>query len=147
MAAAAPEERIVILMPVYDDWQSASVLVGRLHAALRGASGRSSTCWSTTARRRSRRAHLRQRRRRAAASVQILRLRRNLGHQRAIAIGLTWVHAQFPCRGVLVMDADGEDTPEGAVRLLERFEQEGGEEDDLCPARARRTEGAVFRAF
>lgn len=145
MTAQAPEERIVILMPVYDDWASASVLIGRLHAALRdskrpieyllvddGSSQQPPPSIAVEGR--------------PAPSVEVLRLRRNLGHQRAIAIGLAWIHAQRPCRGVLVMDADGEDTPEGAVKLLERFEHEQGRKT-IFAARARRTEGLMFRSF
>lgn len=147
MTAPAPDERIVILMPVYDDWESAGVLIRRLHAALRhvkrpieyllvddGSSQEPPARISVSVDGAP------------PASVQVLRLRRNLGHQRAIAIGLTWVHAQFPCRGVLVMDADGEDTPEGAAKLLDRFEQEGGTKT-IFAQRARRTEGMMFRAF
>jgi polyisoprenyl-phosphate glycosyltransferase len=141
----AAAERIVILMPVYDDWASAAVLIARLQTALRGATmpveyllvddGSSEEPPSMMIIPGD-----------SATSVQILRLRRNLGHQRAIAIGLTWVHVHFPCRGVLVMDADGEDTPEGAAKLLERFEREQ-EKKTIFAARARRTEGIVFRAF
>src|SRR3989442_6025942 len=41
--------------------------------------------------------------------VDILRLRRNLGHQRAIAIGLAYVEDKVPCQAVILMDSDGED--------------------------------------
>src|SRR3954463_2561883 len=43
--------------------------------------------------------------------VEVLRLRRNLGHQRAIAIGLCHLAEDGTCDAVLVMDADGEDRP------------------------------------
>src|SRR5947208_10297973 len=36
--------------------------------------------------------------------VDLLRLRRNLGHQRAIAIGLAYVEENVPCEGVILMD-------------------------------------------
>ena len=58
----------------------------------------------------------------------MLRLRRNLGHQRAIAIGLTYIQAQMTTayEAVVVMDGDGEDAPEDVPRLLARLEAEGG---------------------
>src|SRR5262245_60133788 len=55
---------------------------------------------------------------RALRRVQVLPLRRNLGHQRAIALGLTHVHAEHPCRAVVVMDGDGEDAPADVPKLL-----------------------------
>lgn len=49
----------------------------------------------------------------------VLRLRRNVGHQRAIAIGLAYVADHIGDDDlVLVMDSDGEDLPETASSLL-----------------------------
>lgn len=54
-------------------------------------------------------------------SVEVLHLRRNLGHQRAIAIGLAHLEAERPaCQLVVVMDSDGEDDPRDIPRLIER---------------------------
>jgi glycosyltransferase involved in cell wall biosynthesis len=132
-------------MPVYDDWASAAVLIARLHATLRGSAFAIEYLMVDDGSSQEPPPRISVEGL-PPPSVQVLRLRRNLGHQRAIAIGLTWVQSHFPCRGVLVMDADGEDTPEGAVKLLERFERENGRKT-IFAARARRTEGIVFRSF
>ena len=42
-------------------------------------------------------------------AVDVLRLRRNLGHQRAIAIGLSFIAAETDADYAVVMDGDGED--------------------------------------
>src|SRR5579862_4189479 len=47
----------------------------------------------------------------AIRSVTVLETRRNLGHQRALAVGMVYIHEHIPCRVVVVMDADGEDRP------------------------------------
>ena len=79
-------------------------------------------------------------------SIQSLRLRRNLGHQRAIAIGLVHVHQTTDCDAVLVMDADGEDTPEGVAQLLRAYS--GADRGKAIFAeRSRRSESLVFRIF
>lgn len=57
----------------------------------------------------------------AVGSVEILRLARNLGHQRAISIGLAWASEQRPGRTVVVMDGDGEDNPADIPKLLARY--------------------------
>ena len=49
----------------------------------------------------------------------VIRLKRNVGHQRAIAIGLNYVadtHPDMPC--TVVMDSDGEDTPQSIRELV-----------------------------
>lgn len=50
--------------------------------------------------------------------VDVLRLRRNLGHQRAIAIGLSAIAARGTADAVVVMDGDGEDAPATLPDLL-----------------------------
>lgn len=73
--------------------------------------------------------------------IRVLTLTRNLGHQRAIAMGLTYL-AQEQHGSVLVMDADGEDRPEDAARLLEAARPG----DALVFAqRTRRSESLFFR--
>ena len=79
-------------------------------------------------------------------AVRVLRLRRNVGHQRAIAIGLAWVHENEPAAAVVVMDADGEDTPAGVLALLDAAKATG-DEAIVFAARARRTEGLRFRVL
>lgn len=53
--------------------------------------------------------------------VTVLRLKRNLGHQRAIAIGLSQIAENYQCNAVVVMDADGEDSPRDIPRLLDKL--------------------------
>ena len=85
---------------------------------------------------------------RALRRVEVLRLRRNLGHQRAIAIGLTYIQARMTTayEAVVVMDGDGEDAPEDVPRLLARLEAEGGR-SIVFAERTRRSESLTFRFF
>jgi glycosyltransferase involved in cell wall biosynthesis len=83
---------------------------------------------------------------RNVSAIETLRLRRNLGHQRAIAIGLCFIHAERPCDAVLVMDADGEDKPEDVPRLIEMFRREGGRKV-IFAQRGRRATTWTFKLF
>jgi polyisoprenyl-phosphate glycosyltransferase len=76
--------------------------------------------------------------------IDVLELRRNLGHQRAIAIALAYVEANLKCEAVLVMDSDGEDKPEDALRLIETYRCEGRQKV-IFARRMKRSEGIVFR--
>ncbi|MBN2560447.1 MAG: glycosyltransferase [Phycisphaerae bacterium] len=82
----------------------------------------------------------------ALQRVDVLALRRNLGHQRAIAIGLAYAERKLRCRLLLVMDGDGEDDPQDIPRLLLKCEQ-GGDRKTIFAERTRRSESLLFRVF
>jgi len=76
----------------------------------------------------------------------VLKLRRNVGHQRAIAIGLGYVseHIQ-PGQNVVVMDSDGEDMPATIVSLLKQLKTD--DVDLVVAQRKSRVETFRFKAF
>ena len=82
----------------------------------------------------------------ALRRIDVLRLRRNLGHQRAIAVGLAYVEECLHADAVVVMDGDGEDDPADVPRLLERLDEEG-HATIVFAERARRSESLVLRVF
>ncbi len=79
-------------------------------------------------------------------SVRELKLRRNLGHQRAIAVGLAHLESIDVTGAVVLMDADGDDDPGDIPRLLAEFERSGNKEI-VFAQRTRRSEGLVFRTL
>jgi polyisoprenyl-phosphate glycosyltransferase len=137
-----PSEKIIVCIPVYNDWDATLEVLRRLDAA--------AVQWafpaevllvddgsvaSLPAELPMSLPNLR--------SLEVLRLLRNVGHQRAIAIGLTYIVKHRPCRAVVVMDGDGEDAAEDVIKLLERHEALNGTKV-VFAKRARRTEGIVF---
>jgi glycosyltransferase involved in cell wall biosynthesis len=82
----------------------------------------------------------------AIKSVEVLELRRNLGHQRAIAVGLAYVEANVDCESVVVMDGDGEDDPDDVPKLIQKCREE--EYGKLIFAhRTQRSESLMFKVF
>ena len=84
----------------------------------------------------------------AAAGLDgaVVVLRRNVGHQRAIAIGLGYVAELLPGAGsVVVMDSDGEDMPSSIAQLLEALDGDGT--DVVVAERKSRVESVSFRSF
>lgn len=78
-------------------------------------------------------------------NATLIRLRRNLGHQRAIAVGIGYVAEHMEGAQVVVMDADGEDVPASIPELLRALESP---EVDLVVAQRRaRVETLRFKAF
>src|SRR5262249_10223862 len=82
----------------------------------------------------------------ALICIDILHLRRNLGSQRAIAIGLAYIEENITCGAVVLMDSDGEDDPRDVPRLLAKYQQEAGKKI-VFAGRARRSESFLFRVF
>ncbi len=132
-------------MPLKDDWASAAELVRRIDQTLIGYpcavdvllvdDGSKEACNPADF-------HVGYS---AVESIRLLRLRRNVGHQRAIALGI--VHTVETMKGdaVLIMDADGEDTPEGVLQLLRAFLDNHGQVRAVFAERSRRTESFLFR--
>ncbi|HEY6391970.1 MAG TPA: glycosyltransferase [Bryobacteraceae bacterium] len=144
MTTSVAQERIVILIPTFNDWEVADLLLSDLDRALTDYpmsaevlfidDGSTLPMPETFARRQFT----------AVQAVDILQLRRNLGHQRAIAVGLVYVHQNIPCGAVVVMDGDGEDRPADIRTLVEKFNQEN-RRSIIFAARAKRLERPLFR--
>jgi glycosyltransferase involved in cell wall biosynthesis len=77
--------------------------------------------------------------------VMVVDLRANVGHQLAIAAGLHYAQDNRSFDAVIIMDADGEDDPSDAVRLVERWRRE--EDKLVVAARSERSENAAFKSF
>ncbi|KAK3584150.1 hypothetical protein CHS0354_035230 [Potamilus streckersoni] len=76
----------------------------------------------------------------------VIKLRRNVGHQRAIAVGLSYVAdkaAEIP--QVVVMDSDGEDVPATVRELTDSLKD--ADTDVVVARRKSRTETLRFKAF
>ena len=135
---------ITVVMPVFNDWKSARKLVTEIDSAFRGtdhtihivAVDDSSTepyeeavlVHTTNVER-----------------VTRLNLVGNVGHQRAIVIGLAWAEANCSAPLTAIMDSDGEDTPVELKRLVQRAE---ADTDKVVVAqRAQRSESFTFKLF
>lgn len=139
--------RLVITMPVYEDWESAALLCEALNVELMGLThvqtdillvddgsiqqiGTSFAGVSQT----------------SPARIWVLRLRRNLGHQRAIAVALAYIQQNMACDAVIVMDADGEDRPAEIPRLVEAFHT-STQPMTIFAERGRRVESLAFKIY
>lgn len=134
----------LIIMPVFNDWSSLDLLLRQLEEELSrknlqveilliddGSTIKPSSDLGAAGFKRF-------------EKIEILRLRRNLGHQRAIAIALAHIEEKVPCQAVVVMDADGEDKPEDAIRLIEEYRR-GDKEKVIFAQRTKRSENLLFR--
>jgi len=144
-APSRPTIKLAFCIPVFDDWQCAAEILRRLDAvaAAEGWSAQvlfvddgSSTpgwrAWSLAPC--------------SLERIRVLMLRRNLGHQRAIACGLSLLAQEREVDAVVVMDGDGEDPPERVPQLVERFVH-CERRRIVFARRAKRSESMLFRWF
>jgi len=140
-------KRIIVLTPVYNDWDSFIQLVndvdqcaGRLEnvstdvIAIDDGSTQSLCDVNNET---GKYKHIRE--------ISVLHLVRNMGHQKAIALGIAYINSNVLCDFVIVMDADGEDQAKDIAKLLE--ESNKSQRQIIFARRSRRSEGVVFRIF
>ena len=135
---------IAILSPVYNDWDSYFRLLNelsnfedkldiQLHMfAIDDGSDESLDRAKFVAFERS-----------AIAHLEVLHLIKNLGHQRAIAVGLSHIYKNGPYDAIIVMDADGEDRPEDLLKLIRIYLDTP--EQAVVAQRSKRSEDWKFR--
>ena len=132
--------RIIVVTPVFDDWESLTRLVNELNTI--SAAGEVqiqrvvvvNDCSIAPA------PQLTQ-----LPRVTLVNLAANLGHQRAIAVGLAYVNdhlADFDA--IVVMDSDGEDDPAYLETFAASLRSEA-EAAIVFAERRKRSEGLVFR--
>jgi polyisoprenyl-phosphate glycosyltransferase len=138
---------ITILMPVYNDWDSFARLVNDIDqcagefknvsiniiAVDDGSTQQLPVSINKT------------KRYQYIQEISVLHLARNLGHQKAIALGIAYINAKVTSDFIIVMDADGEDRPEDIGKLLE--ESNKYTTHVIFARRTGRSEGVIFRAF
>jgi glycosyltransferase involved in cell wall biosynthesis len=78
--------------------------------------------------------------------VEIIHLNKNLGHQKSIAIGVSYLNKNSEQDLVVVMDVDGEDKPEHLPILLEEA-IEGKANKIVFARRTKRKESFFFKIF
>jgi len=136
-------EKFVIIIPQYNDWEALNLLITKINTDLSPEVLKNASllvvddCSSTD---------------RTVpfvpfggTAIQVLRLYRNLGHQKAIAIGLSYVAENVDCDKVIVMDADGEDAPSDINKLVAKSIEVPGK--IIFAQRNKRTENFIFRFF
>lgn len=79
-----------------------------------------------------------------ALNLTILSLKRNSGHQSAIALGLHYCKEHFKGDAIVVMDADGEDDPKYIPKMLDIATSK---EELVFAKRSKRSEGLIFKFF
>ncbi|GAB3178030.1 glycosyltransferase [Telluribacter humicola] len=136
-------EKYVILIPQFNDWEALNLLIEKLNEDVEADTlANTSLLVVDDCSSRDRSEPFTPFK---GTGIQVLRLYRNLGHQRAIAIGLSYLAREVDCDKVIVMDADGEDAPRDINKLVQRSVERP--DKIIFARRTKRQENALFRVF
>lgn len=147
MAPKAGERTVTILMATYNDWTCVAHLLPRIDAELSRMGRRGEVVvvddGSVDLAGRDQVAALRLG---SIDRVRSVTLTRNMGNQRALAIGIAHLGATGCGDHVILMDSDHEDDPTYIPALIQACEDEG-DRKVIFAERTKRSEGRVFRVF
>ena len=102
-------EKYLFLIPVYNDWKSLNILLGQIDSELSIFEHEFSVVIVNDCS--ADKPNIENQKLKKIKSIKIINLNKNLGSQRAIAIGLKYLSVLHEKKKIIIMDADGEDNP------------------------------------
>jgi hypothetical protein len=137
---------LTILVPVFNDWAAAELLTGQIDSAFgeQGLGGH--LVFVDDGSLEPMPQQFPKAPPRNLSRIQTVEISTNLGHQRALCVGLVHLKQSGVEGPIVVMDGDGEDAPSDIAPLLKKFVEED-QRKVVFAARRLRAESAVFKFF
>lgn len=134
--------KLVLLTPVLDDWDSLYILLKEIKSNLAKSQIDNYSVlivndFSSTVLSKEKFTDLN-------IPIQIINLKKNLGHQRAIASGLSYINKNLKSEKVIIMDSDGEDQPNDIISLYKLCNDTN---QIVFAKRTKRSESFIFKVF
>ena len=133
--------KIIILIPIYNDWQSVSKLIDGIDNHSLNSNFQISVLIVNDASNHDRLEE--EKSLENIQSIKILNMKKNQGHTRCIATGLKYIFEKEDFDYVIPMDGDGEDRPEEISNFLNQIQNSNN--DAIVGERIKRSEGLVFK--
>jgi len=136
-------KKFIILIPLYNDWKSASKLLDEIDSQVNNweaevsvvivndASTEPKTDFDKSFKK--------------IKSLKVLNMKENRVHQRCIAAGLKYICKNEDFDRVIIMDADGEDRPEELNDFYQKVQENPNK--TITGNRFKRSEGIIFRVL
>ena len=134
-------KKFVILIPLYNDWKSASKLLKEIDSQINNWNAEVSVIIindASTEKRSGLDSNYKK-----IKLVKILNMKENRVHQRCIAAGLKYISENEQFDRVIVMDADGEDRPEELNEFIKKAQENPN--NTITGNRFKRSEGIIFK--
>ena len=136
-------KKFIILIPLYNDWKSVSVLLKKIDLQISDWDAEVSIIIvndASTEERSGLDSNFKK-----IKSVKILNMKENRVHQRCIAAGLKYICEKEDFDRVIIMDADGEDRPEEVNDFFKKAQENPSM--TITGNRYKRSEGIVFKVL
>jgi polyisoprenyl-phosphate glycosyltransferase len=134
-------KKIIILIPVYNDWQSVFKLLENINLEISTLESDFSVTIvndASTENKLEFPTDLKE-----LKSIQIINMKKNQGHARCNAVGLKYINEKEDFDYVIPMDGDGEDRPEELCLLIEKIKEFPN--TVITANRIKRSEGYLFK--
>ena len=133
--------KFTFLIPVFNDWNSLNILLDQIDNEILNFEEEfnfiiiddKSSSENSISKKKYKKVNL----------IKIIHLNKNLGSQRALAIGLKYIYVKEKKTNIILMDADGEDDPK-ALRKIISYSKEFPEKI-ITVNRTKRNESLIFR--
>jgi len=133
--------KIIILIPIYNDWQSASKLIEEINSIVSGLDIQFSVIIVNDASSEQQAMHVPNLEN--LQSVKIINMKENRGHARCNASGLKYIFEKEEFDYVIPMDGDGEDRPEEIKNFVDYIRYTP--DKPIVGERVKRSEGLFFK--
>ena len=133
--------KIIILVPIYNDWQSASKLIEEINSNIAGLECQFSAIIVNDAS--SDQQSINALNIENLQSIKVINMKENRGHARCIASGLKYIFEKEEFDYVIPMDGDGEDRPEEIKNFVEYLNYTS--DKPIVGERVKRSESLLFK--
>ena len=135
--------KILILIPVYNDWKSLNKLIEEINENIKNFNDINFECLivndaSTTA-------PLELYKPSNFVSMELLNMKENKGHARCNAFGIRYIFQNKKFDNLILMDGDGEDRPGEIKDLVEKIKE--NQNLSVVAKRIKRSEGFFFQSL
>ena len=134
-------KKIIILIPVFNDWESLKKLLNEIEENVRNIKNILIECLVINDASTIKQPKLIKPK--SFQSLKILNMKKNKGHARCNAFGIRFISKNKDFDNLILMDGDGEDRPVELIKLINKSFQDP--ENSVVAKRIKRSEGPFFQ--
>ena len=134
-------KKIIILIPVYNDWESLKKLLSEINENIKFLGDFNFECLIINDASTTQPPELHKPSN--FESIELLNMKENRGHARCNAFGIRYIFQNKKFENIILMDGDGEDRPEEIKNLIEKIKENPSL--SVVAKRIKRSEGFVFQ--
>lgn len=134
--------KLFLLIPVYNDWSSLKILILKIYNSYNNTKNINIVILNDKS---TKSFNIEKKIIKKFNSFKILNFKKNIGSQRAIAVGLNFISKKHKCFKVLIMDADGEDNPLIINKIIKKSNDYPN--DAILVYRTKRKENFLIKLF